>query len=137
LRIGFEHLQIAVEMAERVFLDLRREGAHLLPFGHRPHLLVATLSQRPEPSIVLLLMTGSGKEPLGRLRLIDRSAALVACAARLWLDFRVLWPIVGGEMAHAPAPFRICEIWMNFMGTLSRSAQPRWCMRQELSAETM
>ena len=28
-------------------------------------------------------------------------------------------------------------MWMNLMGTPMRSAQPRWCIRQELSAETM
>ena len=68
-------------------------AAHLLPFGHRPHLVVAALSQRPEPRIVLLLMPGSGKETLGRLRLIDWSVALVTCAARLRLGLRVVWPI--------------------------------------------
>ena len=137
LRIGLKHLQIGVEMTERVFLDSRREAAHLLPFGHRPHLVVAALSQRPEPLIVLLLMPGSGKETLGRLRLVDRFVALVSCAARLRLDLRVVRAIVGCVIAHAAAPFRICAIWMNLMGRLSRSAQPRWCMRHELSAETI
>src|ERR1700694_522754 len=136
-RVGFKHLQIGVEMTERMFLDVRREGTHLLPFRHQPHLIVTPLSQRPEPLIVLFLMTGSGKESLGRFRLIDRPVALVACTAWLRLDFRVVWTIALCALFHAAAPFRICAIWMNFMGTLSRSAQPRWCMRQELSAETI
>jgi hypothetical protein len=28
-------------------------------------------------------------------------------------------------------------MWMNLMGTPMRSAQPSWCIRQELSADTM
>ena len=39
--------------------------------------------------------------------------------------------------AHALAPLRIWAIWMNLIGTPIRSAQPCWCIRQEVSAETM
>src|SRR5438874_2008039 len=39
--------------------------------------------------------------------------------------------------AHALAPLRICAIWMNFNGTPMRSAQPRWCSRHDISADTM
>ena len=28
-------------------------------------------------------------------------------------------------------------MWMNFIGTPMRSAQPCWCIMQEVSAETM
>src|SRR6516162_9967760 len=38
---------------------------------------------------------------------------------------------------HSTAPFRIWAIWMNLIGTPMRSAQPCWCIRQEVSAETM
>ncbi len=39
--------------------------------------------------------------------------------------------------AHEPAPFRIWAMWMNFIGTPMRSAQPCWCIKQDVSAETM
>ena len=42
-----------------------------------------------------------------------------------------------GFAVHSAAPFRIWAMWMNLIGTPMRSAQPCWCIRQELSAETM
>src|SRR5215469_4400155 len=42
-----------------------------------------------------------------------------------------------GFACHSVAPFRIWAMWMNLIGTPMRSAQPCWCIRQELSAETM
>src|SRR6516165_8442093 len=38
---------------------------------------------------------------------------------------------------HSVVPFRIWAMWMNLIGTPMRSAQPRWCIRHELSAEMM
>src|SRR6516162_10432099 len=42
-----------------------------------------------------------------------------------------------GFASHSAAPFRIWAMWMHLIGTPMRSAQPCWCIRQELSAETM
>ncbi len=45
--------------------------------------------------------------------------------------------LVARGLAHCRAPLRICAIWMNRMGEPSRSAQPFWCIKQDVSAETM
>ena len=68
------------------------QTAHLFPFGHCPHLVVAPLSQPSRAGIVLLLMPGSGQEPLGRLRLVDRLVAPAARPAGLRLE---CWAVRG------------------------------------------
>src|SRR5262249_39593847 len=114
--------------------------------------------------VVHLLVLGRGDEARGGLRLVDRAAAVDLGAARLGLGPRaqrlrgglgvieaaavahdVMALAVGEQLgmqhgrgeAHAAAPFRIWAMWMNLRFTPIRSAQPCWCMRQELSADTM
>jgi len=164
LRIGLELLQILVEMSERVFLDRRRERAQLLPFGNAVHLAVSLLPQVPQPLVMHLLVLGRRNKARGGFRLIDRPVTMDLGAARLRLGPRAqrlrsrlgmietaavphdCFGIERGQQlgvqhrvafAHALAPFRIWATWMNLIGTPMRSAQPCWCIRQELSAETM
>src|SRR5947207_12315649 len=162
-RILLELLQILVEMGERVLLDRRGERAQFLPFGDAVHLAVALLPQIPEPLVMHLLVLGRSNKARGRLRLVEWPTAVDLSAARLRLGPRLqrlrgrlgvieaatvaddgvriersqeLGVQHGGRGAHALAPFRICAIWMNLIGTPMRSAQPCWCIRQEVSAET-
>jgi hypothetical protein len=145
-------------------LDRRGERAQFLPFGNAVHLTIALLPQIPQPLVVHLFVLGCGDEACGGFGLIDRPIAVDFGAARLRLRPRAQrlrgclgvikamavaddgLRIVGGQKlgmqhggrgAHALAPLRICAIWMNFIGTPMRSAQPCWCIRQEVSAETM
>jgi len=110
-----------------------------------------------------LLVFGRGYEAPRGLGLINRAIAMDFCAARLRLGLRPQRfrgalgmietstsavdgvAIIAGQklrmqhalrITHALAPLRIWAIWMNFIGTPMRSAQPFWCIRHELSAET-
>src|SRR5271169_2891453 len=163
-RVVLELLQILVEMSERVLLDRRGERAQLLPFGNAVHLAVALLPQIPQPLVVHLFVLGRGNEARGRLRLVDRPIAMDFGSARLRLGMRPqrlrgclgmieamaiadnsIGVVLGQQLGmqhrlrrvHALAPFRICAMWMNLMGTPMRSAQPCWCIRHDVSAETM
>src|ERR1700692_2344125 len=124
-RIGLELVKIRVEMGERVLFDRRSERPKLLPFGNAVHLPVALLPQIPEPFVMHLLMLGRGDEARGRLVLVDRSVAADLGAARLRFGRRPQWLRRALRYsAHALAPFRIWAMWMNFIGTPMRSAQP-------------
>src|SRR5258705_3066282 len=87
-RIGFELVEILVEMGERVLFDRRSERPKLLPFGNAVHLAVALLSQIPEPLVMHLLVLGSGDEARGSLLLVDRSIAADLGTSRLRLGSR-------------------------------------------------
>ena len=65
----------------------------------------------PKPPVVEFLVLLGGDEVGGRLGMIDPP--------------------------HARSPFRIWAIWIKRMSSPSRSAQPFWCMRHDMSAETM
>jgi hypothetical protein len=109
-------------------------------------------------------MLGRGSKTRCGFRLVDRSIAMDFGAARLRFGARTqrlrgglgvietaavpddCFDIERGQQfgiqhrvafAHALAPFRTWAMWINLIGTPMRSAQPRWCIRQELSAETM
>ena len=41
------------------------------------------------------------------------------------------------DALHSRAPLRICAMWMNLIGRPRRSAQPFWCMMQDMSPDTM
>ena len=97
LRGRLELLEIAVEMAERVGLDLRREVPQRLPFGDAVRGDVALLAQIPEALVVGGLMQRRGEEALGRLGLIDRPVAADLGAPRLGLaDLRRADRLRGG-----------------------------------------
>src|SRR5712664_444765 len=87
-RIGFELVEILVEMSERVLLDRRSERPKLLPFWNAVHLAVALLPQIPEPLVMHLLVLGSGDEARGSLLLVNRSVAADLGAPRLRLGSR-------------------------------------------------
>ena len=88
VRIGFELLEIFVEMRERVLLDGGGERAKFFPFGNAVHLAVALLPQVPEPLVVHLLVLGGGDEARGGFGLIDRPVAVDLRAPRLLLGRR-------------------------------------------------
>ena len=163
-RIGFELIKVLVEMRERVFLDGGSERPEFFPFGNAMHLAIALLPQIPKSLVMHLLVLGRGNEAGCRLCLIDRSIAVDLRTARLRLALDperlggcfgmieavavlvdrvsvVLSQQLGMQharrTAHALAPFKISAIWMNFIGTPMRSAQPCWCIRQDVSADTM
>ena len=98
-----------------------------------------------------LFVLGRGNEARRRFRLVDRPIAVNLGAARLRLGLRaqrlrgrlrVIEPaavtvhriaLLGSQQlgmqyrrrsTHALAPFKIWAIWMNFIGTPMRSAQP-------------
>ena len=54
LRIGYELLQIAVKIRERMLFYLGCEPAHLLPFGYGGGHLVATHARLPQTAVVRL-----------------------------------------------------------------------------------
>ena len=164
-RVRLELVEVFVEMRERMLLDGRGERAQLLPFGDAVHLAVALLPQIPQPLVVHLLVLGRGDEARRRLGLIDRAIAVDLGAARLLFgpDAQRLRRTLGviktlaigawtprhgrralrssrmqvGIAAHALAPLRIWAIWMNLIGTPMRSAQPCWCIRHDVSADTI
>src|SRR5271165_4649873 len=88
-----------------------------------------------------LLLGGLGPQRLrGSLGMIEAVAAAydrigVVPGLELWMKHGRLRRVWFG--VHALAPFRIWAMWMNLIGTPIRSAQPCWCMRQEVSADTM
>jgi len=115
------------------------------------HLAVALLPQIPEPFVVHLLVLGRGNKARRRFYLVDRPIAVDFGAAGLRFGPRpqrlrgclgmveattsaddCIGVVVGPQLGmqhcvrrvHALAPFRICAIWMNLMGTPMRSAQP-------------
>ena len=163
-RVGLELIEVLVEPGERVLLDRGSKRPKLLPLRNAMHFAVALLPQIPEPLVMHLLVLGRGNEAGGRFRLVDRSIAVDLRAARLRLgrgpqrlraSFGMIQAaavaldricvVLGQQLgmqhamrvAHALAPFRIWAIWMNLIGTPIRSAQPCWCIRQEVSADTM
>ena len=86
LRIGFELLEIVVEVRERVLLDGGGQRAQLLPFGDAMHLPIALLAQIPEPLIVHRFMRRCGNEARRGFGLVHRPIAATLCAARLKLS---------------------------------------------------
>ena len=94
-----------------MLLDLGGEVAQLLPFRNAMCLAVALESEIPKPPVVEFLVRLGGDEVGGRLGMID--------------------PL------HARSPFRIWAIWIKRMSSPSRSAQPFWCIRHDISADTM
>ena len=156
-------IEVFVKMRERMLLDRRRQRAKFFPFRDDMHFRIALLAQVPEPFVMHLFVFRGGNEPCRGFHLIDRAVAMDLRATRLRFGrhtqrFRaplgMIEPVtvsvdrVGivvrqefgmqdGIVAHAAAAFRICAMWMNLSGTPIRSAQPFWCIRQELSADTM
>ncbi len=97
LRGRLELLEVAVEMAQRMRLDLRGELAQLLPFGDAVGRGVALLAQVPQPLVMGRLMQRRGEEALGGLGLVDRPVAADLGAARLRLaDLRRADRLRGG-----------------------------------------
>src|SRR5262249_44856004 len=111
LRACLELLEIVRQMRKGVLFDLGCENAQLLPFRNCARLAVALESEIPKPPVVEFLVGLGGDEFRGCLGMID--------------------PL------HARSPLRICAIWMKRMSRPTRSAQPFWCMRHDMSAETM
>ena len=52
LRVGYEPVQIAVKIRERMLFNLGCELAHLLPFGNGGGHLVATHARLPQTAVV-------------------------------------------------------------------------------------
>src|SRR3974377_464928 len=94
-----------------MFLDRRGEVTHFLPFGDSMRLAIRFEPEIPQP-------------------------AFVEFAMRLGLN-EVRESLSGVDWLHARLPFKICAIWMKRMSRPRRSAQPFWCIRHDMSAETM
>jgi hypothetical protein len=110
-RVALELDQVVAEVAERVLLDRRGERAQLLPLGDRLRLGVALAAQVPEALVVELGVVLRFDEARRRLGVVDA--------------------------AHALAPFSTCAMCTNLIGAPARCAQPRWCIRHDMSGETM
>src|SRR6516165_1569807 len=109
--LSFELLEIFVEMRKRVLLDRRCEIAELLPFRDPVRLAVAFHPEIPQAPIVELEMRLGLDEMRRRLSVINRP--------------------------HARLPLSIWAIWMKRRSRPRRAAQPFWCMRHDISAETI
>src|SRR5215207_10076070 len=94
-----------------MLLDLRGEAAQLLPFRDAVCLAIALEAKVPEPPVMEFLVFLGLDEAGGSLGVVDAF--------------------------HARSPLRIWAIWMKRMSSPSRSAQPFWCIRHDMSAETM
>ena len=110
--LALELLEVVGQVGERVFLDLRGQRAQLLPFGQRGGLAVALGAQVPQPAVVELDVVGGGDEFRRGLGMVDR-------------------------LGHARTPLRTWAMCRNFSGSSRRSEQPFWCIRHDMSAETM
>src|SRR6516162_1948891 len=110
-RACLEFLEIVGETRKRVLLDLGCEGAQLLPFRNATCLAIPLEPQIPKPPVMEFLVGLGGDEFGGCLGMID--------------------PL------HARSPLRICAIWIKRISRPTRSAQPFWCIRHDMSAETM
>ena len=119
---------------------------HLLVLGSRDEacggLLMVDRSVAADPGASRLRL-GRRPQRLGRALGVIEAPAIAYNGVRivLGLQFGMQHGITVVDSfrwrSHALAPFRIWAIWMNFIGTPMRSAQPRWCIRHELSAETI
>lgn len=112
LRLALELLQVVGQVGEGVLLDLRGQRAQLLPFGNRRGGAVAFGAQVPQAAVVEFDVVAGGDEFRRRLGMVDR-------------------------LVHSRTPFSTCAMCRNLTGSSSRSAQPFWCIRQDMSAETM
>src|SRR4029453_5876422 len=109
--VVLEFLEVAGEVRQRMLLDGGGERAQFLPLRHRFAFTVPLLAQVPQALVVKLDMVAGLDEDRGAFGVVDA--------------------------LHSRAPFRICATWMNLTGRPRRSAHPFWCMRQDMSAETM
>jgi hypothetical protein len=110
-RVALELFEVVGQMGERVLLDSRGERAQLLPFGKALALPVALLAQVPQPPVVEL-------DVVLRLDELRRGLGVV-------------------DALHSRAPLSTWATWMNLSGRFRRSAQPFWCITQDMSGETM
>ena len=66
-RVLLELFEVLVQVRERVFLDLRRQLAEVVPLGHAGDRLVAILAHPPDEAVVGGLVHFQGDEPRGPL----------------------------------------------------------------------